>query len=86
MIDAELVQERGLKVANVNRVAHDVVGELVRLAMRDAAFETAAGRPQREAARVMITAVVRGREFALRVDRASKFAAEDYDGFVEQPA
>ena len=64
----------------------DVVGEVVGLAVDGAAFEAAAGHPHREAARMMVAAVVLRREAALRVNRAAELAAPDHERFVEHAA
>ena len=58
VVVAELVQHRCMEVANVNRIFHDVVAEVVGFAINRAAFETAARHPHREAARMMVAAVV----------------------------
>src|SRR5689334_10975487 len=80
------MQERGLQVTHMDRIASDVVTEVVGLAVHDAAFDTAAGKPEAEAARVMVAAVVGGRELALRVDGAAEFPAPDNQGVVKHAA
>ena len=70
MVDAELLEQRGLQVAHMHRVFHDVVRELVGLAVDRAALDAAAGEPEAEAARMVIAAIILGRELALRVDGA----------------
>ena len=51
-----------------------------------AAFDAGAGHPHGEAARVVVAAVVRLGERALRVDRAAEFAAPDHEGVFEHAA
>lgn len=45
MIDAEAVKQRRLKIADMDRVANDVVRKLVRFAVHDSALEAAPGNP-----------------------------------------
>jgi hypothetical protein len=45
MIDAELVQNRSLKIAHVHGVADDVLTELVRFPVHHAAFNPGPGQP-----------------------------------------
>jgi len=54
VVDAEAVQQRRLKVAAVHRIAHNVVGKLVRLAVNDAPLHADASEPKGEAARMVI--------------------------------
>ena len=77
VVDAEQVQHRGVEVADVDRVLDDVVAEVVGLAVDRAALRAAAGHPHREAARVVVAAVVRLRQPALAVDRPAELAAPD---------
>ena len=46
MIDAELIEQCRLEIADMDRVAHDVIGELIGLAVHEPAFEAATGDPQ----------------------------------------
>ena len=45
MVDAEEVEDGGVKVMHVDGILGDVVAPVVRLAVRDAAFYTASGHP-----------------------------------------
>src|SRR5438034_1069358 len=51
VVDAQQVQHCGVEVAHVNRVFNDVVGEIVGLAVNDAAFGAAASHPHSETTR-----------------------------------
>ena len=86
VLDPQQVQDRGVEVVDLDRVLDDVVGEVVGLAVDEARLDAAAGQPDREAARVMVAAVIRGGELALRVDRPAELAAPDDQRVVEQPA
>ena len=65
VVDAETVEQRGVEVADVDWVLHDVVGEVVGGAVHDTWFDAAAGHPHAEAARVMVAAIVVFRDGAL---------------------
>ena len=86
MVDAELVQQRGVEVVDVDGILDDVVAEVVRLADDVAALDAGAGHPEAEAARVMVAAVVVLGERALRIDGAAELAAPDDERVVEQAA
>ena len=75
VIDAELIQDCGVHVANVNRVFKNVVRPVVGLPKFEAAFDTGSGHPHRECSTVMIASVVVGGELTLRINRTAKFAA-----------
>ena len=77
------MQHGRVEVADVHRVANDVVTEVVGLAVARTAFDAAARHPGGETARVMIAAVVLLRQTALRINRASEFAAPNDQRFVE---
>ena len=59
---------------------------VVGLAERDARLHAAAGHPHREAAAVMIAAVIGRGEPALAIDRAAELAAPDHQRVVEHAA
>src|SRR5262249_17979933 len=86
VLDAEAVEDGRVQVVDVHRVARDVVAVIVGLAELEAGANAAAGHPEREAAAVMIAAVVGRSECALAVDRAAGLAAPDDDRIVEQAA
>src|SRR4051812_41527682 len=71
MVEAQEVQHGGVKVADVDRILDDVVGEIVGFAVDHTPFDAAAAHPDGEAARMMIAAVVLLGQAALRVDRAA---------------
>src|SRR5450755_656909 len=65
VIYTELVQQCGLEIANVYRVSNHVVRKLVGLAVNDTALDATTSHPEAEAARMVVTAVVGRRKFAL---------------------
>ena len=86
MINAETVQDGGVQVMNVHRVAGNVVGVIVGFAEDHAALDAAAGQPDRIAPGMVVAPVIFIGERALAIDRAAKFAAPDDEGIVEQAA
>ena len=48
VIDAERAQDRRVEIVDMDRILHDVVAEVVGLAVRDAALDAAAGHPDAE--------------------------------------
>ena len=86
MVDAHEVEDRGVELAEVDRVLHDVVAEVVSLAVRDARLHAGTGHPHGKAAWVVVAAVVGLGQRALRVDRASKLAAPNHERVIEHPA
>ena len=86
VIQAELVEQRGVQIMNVDGIAGDVVAEVVGLAVHDAGPDAAAGHPHGEAATVVITAVIGRFEFALGVDGAAKFAAPHDERVLQHAA
>ena len=84
VVDPEAMQDRRIEVVNVDRVADDVVTVVVGLA-DNARPDPATREPHREAAAVMIAAVV-VLQAALSVDGASELAAPDDERLIEQAA
>src|SRR6185369_12162660 len=86
VVDAEQLQDRRLQVAYMYAVANDVIAEVIGFPVHHAALDTTARQPLGEAARVMVAPVVGVRQLALRIDRATEFAAPDNQRIVEQAA
>src|SRR5436190_10125769 len=87
VIKAEQVQNGGLKIVNVDLIAHDREAELIGFSIADAVLDTAAGEENGEAVRVVIAAeefAIGGASFTER--RAAEFAAPHYQRFVQQSA
>ena len=77
MVDAALVEDRGVDVVQVRGVGGDVVAEVIALAVGGAAFDAAAGHPHAEVSRMVIATVIRLRQTALRIDCPAKFTSPD---------
>ena len=65
VIDAEAMQQRGIQVVDVNRIASDVEAVVVRFCIGDSGTNASSGEPHREAATVMVAAVVVGGRLSL---------------------
>ena len=86
VVDAELVENGGVEVADGHFVLDDVVGVVVGLAVGDSAFDSSAGHPGGEAFGMVVTAVLVTFEFALAIGGSSEFSGEDNEGFIEHAA
>lgn len=86
VVDAQAMQNGGIEIVDVHGIFDDVVAEIVGFAVNDTRFNTAAGHPNREAARVMVAAVICFRQCALAVDRAAEFAAPDDQSIIKHAA
>ena len=84
VVDAHLMQQCGVQVMNVNRVVHDVVTKIVRLPVNHSRSNSTPGQPHREAATVMVAAVVCKFQLALTVCGAAEFAAPHDKRFIQQ--
>src|SRR5436309_1768044 len=78
VINAQLMQNRRVKVADMDGVLDDVVRHLIRLPVNKARLHSAPGQPHAEAARMMVPAIVFLSEAALAINRAPKFTAPNH--------
>ena len=86
VVDAQAMEDRGVEVVNVYGLFHDVVTEVVGLAMHNPFLDAAAGKPDGEALGMMVAAVVVSRQGSLAVDCPAELTAPNYQRVVEQPA
>ena len=85
VINPQAVQQGCVQIVDVDRVVCDVVGKIVGCSEGNARPDAAPGQPHREAAAVMIAAVVVPFELSLTVDRAAEFTAPDNQRLFKQP-
>ena len=83
VVDAELVQNSGVKVADPDFVFDDIVAIIVGFSVGHATFDAAAGHPGGEAFRVVVAAVLVAFQLTLAVGGASEFSGEDDEGFIK---
>ena len=83
MIHAEQVQHRGVEIVNFNRILDDVVGKVIGLTVDGATFDSGTGKPNAEAARMVVTSVIGFAQAALTIDRPPKFSAPNYECIIE---
>ena len=86
MFHAHEVHDRRVEVVHVYRVLHDVIAEVVGLAVNVTFLHAGTGHEHGEATRMVVAAVVGLGQGALRVDGAPEFATPDDEGVVEEPA
>ena len=86
VIDTELVKNGGMQIVHVDGLVHDVVAEVIRSAIGDTRFDTAACHPDREAAWVVIPSIVILRETTLAINGATEFTAPDHQCVIEHAA
>src|SRR5579883_3410462 len=83
VVDAETMKDGRVQVVNFNRIGRDVVAIVIRFAEGEAWLNSSARKPHREAARVMVAAIILGCQLALTVNRAAKLAAPDHKRVLE---
>ena len=85
VVDAEVVEDGGVEVADVNGVLDNVVTEIICGAVYEARLHAPAGHPDAEATGMVIAAVVLFRKFALAINRTAELTSPDHKR-VLQPA
>src|SRR6266567_6224569 len=73
VVYAQLTENGGVKVADVDGVLDDVVGHLVGLAIDKAGLHAAAGHPDAETAGMMVAAIIFLGERAMTKKKTAKF-------------
>ena len=80
VVQSQLMEDGGVQIVHVHLAFHGMVAVLVGVAMGEAGLKAAAGKPGREAIRVVVAASA----LVLRVGRSTKFAAPPHDGVIQQ--
>ena len=86
VVDPEAVKDGRIEIIYVNGVFHDVVGEVVGLAVFKTSLDSTTCHPHRETAPMVIPSVVVFGQFPLGINGAAKFASANHDGVLEQAA
>jgi hypothetical protein len=82
VVDAHLMEQRGMDVVDAHGIAGDGVAEVVGLAKGHAAFEAATDHENAVAIYMMVTAC--GATDLRRVRCAAHLTSPQHDGFIEQ--
>src|SRR5258707_13799701 len=77
MIDSKQVENCCLQIMNVHGVLHHVVPIFIRLTETRTRLYAGTRHPDREAARMMVAAVICRRQLTLRIVRPAKFTTPD---------
>ena len=85
MVDAQQMQDGGLKVVNMDAPFGYVESVVVGTAMYMARLHAAAAHPERKYAAMMIAAIVVGLGRALRIRRPAELAAPNHQRIVQHP-
>ncbi len=80
VIKPKKVQDRGMQIVDMNWVFDDVEDQFISLTMQVTGFDSASGKPHREAAVVVVAAIVS----ALYHRRAPKLDTPDYERVFQQ--
>src|SRR5438045_2913823 len=75
-----------MQIVNVHRVLSNIIAKVIGLPVTNAALDSAARKPHREAAWMMVTAVIGLGQAALAIDCAAKLASPDYHRVLEHAA
>ena len=89
VVEAELVEDGGVEVVDVDTVFGDIEPEVVGFAVADAGFDAAAGHPHGEGVFVVVAAdadFFAAAVLALFDGGAAEFGAPDDEGFIEEAA
>ena len=84
MIDSKEVQHGGVQIADIDRIFHHVVAEIVGPAVVHATLDAAAGNPARETAWMVIASVIVAGDVTLPVDGAAELPGEDDEGIIQE--
>ena len=84
VIHAQQMQGRGVKVANVHRILHRVVAEVVGAAITEAGLDPCSRHPNRKATWVMISTGLWRIPFALPRNSPTKFATPNHKRIPQQ--
>ena len=85
VVDSQAVQHGRMQIEYMDRIFGNVVAIVVGFSVRDSRLDTPTSHPDREAAWMVISAIVIPRQVALAVDGAAKLTTPDDQGVVEQP-
>ncbi len=82
VVESKEMESGGIQIMNVNRIADNVVGEIIGFAVGESAANTCPRHPDRIAAGVVISSVVVVGQRALGIDGAPELSSPDNECFV----
>lgn len=85
VVDPQHVEDGCVEVSNMDRILHDVVGEIIRLSVDRASLDAATSHPHGEASGMVVSSVIVLAESSLGVDRPTEFTAPEDQCGVEHP-
>jgi hypothetical protein len=83
VINAQLMQNRGIYIVNVDRSLKDIVTKIVRLPEHRTSADSTATKPERVTTTMMIASVIFGSQLPLAVNGTAKLSAPDNQCFIE---
>ena len=86
VVDADLIQQGRVHIADMHRILDDIVTEVVRPAEFETAFDPGPSHPHREAAAVVIPTVIVGCQRTLRINGPAEFTAPHNQRVFEHAA
>ena len=60
MVDAQQMEHGGLEVVNMHGILHNIIAEIIRLAIGDPGFYAPSGHPYSKTSRMVVTSVIIG--------------------------
>ena len=76
VIDAQQVHDGGLVIVNMYRIFDDVVAKIIRFAVGKPFFHPSASHPDGVAARMVVSPIIVGGQFALGITAPAKFSTQ----------
>jgi len=84
VVDAHQVQHGRLEIVHMDRVAFDVVTEIVGFAVGESFLHASAGHPDRKTPGVVVAPEIVGGQLTLRVAAPPEFSAPDHQSIFQQ--
>ena len=83
MINSQTVEYCGIKIPNMNRVFHYVVGKVISLTVFITSSNPSSGHPHGKTTTMVVATMAIFGKLALRIDRTTEFAATNHKGILE---
>ena len=83
VVNAQLMQKRGIDVVNVNRSFHNIIAEVIRCPEYGTPTDPTATKPKRVTTSMMVAAVIIAGQFPLTVNSSTELSAPDDQRLIE---